>query len=158
MLKRLILIIWSNNIMLNSKVLLMLVFKKTQTYENSCKWAILFLLPPQWRCYGWWHLGRNFVVSRFIMYSCKKLYFKGSTRSTVGKLPLGDVNLVALVLNRNTKKKLRLYFIDMFSRVWNCFHLSMYFRVIKQDHVFIALSTNTNCDAEFQYKHFKESR
>ena len=55
---------------------------------------------------------------------------------TLGKLRLAsrmrlsDVTFVTLVSNRNITKQLRFFFINMLSRVRNCFHLSMYFRVI----------------------------
>ena len=39
------------------------------------------------------------------------------SKPTVGKLRLADVNFVALVLNRNITKKLRLYFKNRLSRV-----------------------------------------
>ena len=64
--------------MLNPRVLLALAFKK-MLYDDSRK--IGNPVPPalQWRCYGWLHLGRNFVVSPLIiMYGCKRLYFEDS--------------------------------------------------------------------------------
>ena len=59
----------------------------------------------------------------------------------VEKLQLMDTSFVVLVLNRNITKNLRFYDINMLSLVLNCFHLSMYFNVIKQVYVFIVLST-----------------
>ena len=79
----------------------------------------------------------------------------------MGKLQVADINFVALVLNRNiTTKKKTLYFISTLSRALACFHLSMYFIVMKQVYVFICAvnQDSANCDDELQYKHFKESR
>ena len=61
--------------------------------------------------------------------------------TTVGKLRLSDVSFVALVLNRNITQKIKIMLVNMLSRVQNCFHLPMHFRVIKQVYVFIAQST-----------------
>ena len=78
-------------------------------------------------------------------------------RPTVGKLRLGsrlrlsDVNFVALVLNCNITEKIK---IILYTYVISClklFSFIVYFRVIKQVYVFIALSTKviptvmTNC-------------
>ena len=54
--------------------------------------------------------------SEEIYLSSKKLILL-RTRPTKSKLRLANVNFLALVLNRNIAKKLRLYFINMLSRV-----------------------------------------